>query len=197
MNTTNKILWGIGGIGAIIAAVILFKKPAAASITTGADGTVTIKDHTSGNTIISVPSSGGTTTTTIDSTGEPVSTVVSTVNGDGTVTSTITTPTGTQTVTNPPSATPVTGIGYMFAIPGVTLGIPTDLYNDYLLNSAAYVAGGYPPPIQYDHSVAGQVAVQSYNNPTKVIVYANPNGTDTFTNVKGTAIPNGNYAILS
>jgi hypothetical protein len=119
---------------------------------------------------------------------------VSTVNGNGTVTSVITTPTGTQTVTNPGNSTPVTGVGYLFSVPGVTLGIPTDLYNDYLLHATAYAAGGYPAPIQFDHSVAGQVAVQSYNNPANVTAYADPNGTDTFTNVNGVAVPNGTYA---
>jgi hypothetical protein len=118
-------------------------------------------------------------------------------NTDGTVTSTITDAAGNiQTVTNPGNATPVTGIGYVDAVPGVTLGIPTDLYNDYLANKDKYAAAGKPPPLQFDNTIPGQVTVTPYDDPTHPVTYADPDGNLTFTNDNGTPVPNDPAAVI-
>ena len=182
----NKILV-IGGI-AIVGLLLLSKKK----------GSGTITDVTTGNTVKTTTNTDGSTThTTTDSTGAVVSTVVNVKNTDGTVTSTITDAAGNiQTVTNPGNATPVTGIGYVDAVPGVTLGIPTDLYNDYLANKDKYAAAGKPPPLQFDNTIPGQVTVIPYDDPTHPVTYADPDGTLTFTNVNGTPVPNDPSAIV-
>jgi hypothetical protein len=182
----NKILV-IGGI-AIVGLLLLSKKK----------GSGTITDMTTGNTVKTTTNTDGSTThTTTDSTGAVVSTVVNVKNTDGTVTSTITDAAGnTQTVTNHGNATPVTGIGYVDAVPGVTLGIPTDLYNDYLANKDKYAAAGKPPPLQFDNTIPGQVTVIPYDDPTHPVTYADPDGSLTFTNVNGTPVPNDPSAIV-
>ena len=182
----NKILV-IGGI-AIIGLLLLSKKKDSGTIT----------DVTTGNTVKTTTNTDGSTThTTTDSTGAVVSTVVNVKNTDGTVTSTITDAAGNiQTVTNPGNATPVTGIGYVDAVPGVTLGIPTDLYNDYLANKDKYAAAGKPPPLAFDNTVPGQVTVIPYDDPTHPVTYADPDGTLTFTNVNGTPVPNDPGAVV-
>jgi hypothetical protein len=182
----NKIL-AIGGI-AIVGLLLLSKKKDSGTIT----------DVTTGNTVKTTTNTDGSTThTTTDSTGAVVSTVVNVKNTDGTVTSTITDAAGNiQTVTNPGNATPVTGIGYVDAVPGVTLGIPTDLYNDYLANKDKYAAAGKPPPLQFDNTIPGQVTVIPYDDPTHPVTYADPDGTLTFTNVNGTPVPNDPGAVV-
>jgi len=182
----NKVLV-IGGI-AIVGLLLLSKKKGSGAIT----------NVTTGNTVKTTTNTDGSTTyTTTDSTGAVVSTVVNVKNTDGTVTSTITDAAGNiQTVTNPGNATPVTGIGYVDAVPGVTLGIPTDLYNDYLKNKDLYVAAGKPPPIQYDNTVAGVVTAIPYSDPSKAVTYADPDGTLTFTNANGTPVPNDPAAVV-
>ena len=79
---------------------------------------------------------------------------------------------------------------------GLTNGIPTDLYNTYLANQAAYAAADIPAPIQYDNTVPGQVTVIPYNDPTHPVTYADPTGTLTFTNIGGTAVPNDPNAVI-
>jgi hypothetical protein len=182
----NKVLV-IGGI-AIVGLLLLSKKK----------GSGTITDVTTGNTVKTTTNTDGSTThTTTDSTGAVVSTVVNVKNTDGTVTSTITDAAGNiQTVTNPGNATPVTGIGYVDAVPGVTLGIPTDLYNDYLANKDKYAAAGKPPPLAFDNTVPGQVTVIPYDDPTHPVTYADPDGTLTFTNANGTPVPNDPGAVV-
>jgi hypothetical protein len=69
---------------------------------------------------------------------------------------------------------------------GYTNGIPTDLYNTYLQNKDAYAAAGKPPPLNFDHTVDGQVTVTPYADPSKAVSYAVPTGTQLFfNNVKG------------
>ena len=69
---------------------------------------------------------------------------------------------------------------------GYTNGIPTDLYNTYLQNKNAYAAAGKPPPLNFDHTVDGQVTVTPYADPSKAVTYIVPTGTQLFfNNVKG------------
>ena len=69
---------------------------------------------------------------------------------------------------------------------GYTNGIPTDLYNTYLQNKDAYAAAGKPPPLNFDHTVDGQVTVTPYSDPSKAVTYSVPTGTELFfNNVKG------------
>ena len=69
---------------------------------------------------------------------------------------------------------------------GMTNGIPTDLYNTYLANKDRYAAAGKPPPLNFDHTVDGQVTVTPYADPSKAVTYSVPTGTQLFfNNVKG------------
>ena len=69
---------------------------------------------------------------------------------------------------------------------GMTNGIPTDLYNTYLQNKDAYAAAGKPPPLNFDHTVDGQVTVTPYADPSKAVTYTVATGTQLFfNNVKG------------
>ena len=52
---------------------------------------------------------------------------------------------------------------------GMTNGIPTDLYNTYLANKDRYAAAGKPPPLNFDHTVDGQVTVTPYADPSKAV----------------------------
>ena len=61
-----------------------------------------------------------------------------------------------------------------------------DLYNTYLQNKDAYAAAGKPPPLNFDHTVDGQVTVTPYADPSKAVMYSVPTGTQLFfNNVKG------------
>ena len=57
---------------------------------------------------------------------------------------------------------------------GYTNGIPTDLYNAYLQNKDAYAAAGKPPPLNFDHTVDGQVTVTPYSDPSKAVTLCRP-----------------------
>ena len=69
---------------------------------------------------------------------------------------------------------------------GMTNGIPTDLYNTYLANKDRYAAAGKPPPLNFDHTIDGQVTVTPYADPSKAVTYTVATGTQLFfNNVKG------------
>jgi hypothetical protein len=79
---------------------------------------------------------------------------------------------------------------------GVTTAIPSDLYNTYVANKAAYAAAGKPPPLQFDNTIPGQVTVTPYDDPTHPVTYADPDGNLTFTNDNGTPVPNDPAAVI-
>ena len=64
---------------------------------------------------------------------------------------------------------------------GVTTAIPSDLYNTYVANEAAYAAAGKPPPLQFDNTIPGQVTVTPYDDPTHPVTCRQPGAKSTST----------------